>query len=161
MSSGATPLQVGPGEGLVIANPVGGTITFKVRGDQSAGSLTVFESEIPPGAGPPFHVHTNEDEGWYALEGDLRVRLGDEVRPAPAGTFFFAPRGVGHCFQNVGESPARVLVLFAPAGMDGFFERYAPQAGEEDPEIFRTIGAGAGMEVVGPPLAQSHPRAPA
>jgi quercetin dioxygenase-like cupin family protein len=161
MSGEAESVQIGPGEGFAIANPVGGAITFKVRGDQSAGTLTVFESEIPPGAGPPLHVHAREDEAWYALEGELRVRVGDAVTAAPAGAFFFAPRGVAHTFQNVGDRPARVLVVFTPAGMDEFFQEFATTAGAPDAEVFRQVGAFAGMEVVGPPLAQSHPHQPA
>lgn len=45
---------VGPGEGATIEGPVGGPLTFKVRGEESGGSFTALENVIPPGQGPPF-----------------------------------------------------------------------------------------------------------
>lgn len=94
MSGGLGPLHLGPGEGATVQNPVGGPLTFKVRGEQSGGTLTVFETEVAPNDGPPLHVHAHEDEGWYALDGELRFRFGDDIRRAPAGSFVFVPRGV-------------------------------------------------------------------
>jgi quercetin dioxygenase-like cupin family protein len=158
MSDGQRAVVVAPGDGTTIEGPVGGPLTFKVRGDQTADALTAFENVIPPGEGPPMHVHAREDEAWYALEGELRFSLGGELAPAAAGSFVFVPRGTPHCFQNVGAAPARILVLFTPSGMERFFERFAElPSGPFDPEAFRTAGAEAGMDVVGPPLAVSHP----
>ena len=51
-----------PGEGAVVKNPVGGPLTFKIRGAQTNGALTAFESVAAPGEGPPLHVHEHEDE---------------------------------------------------------------------------------------------------
>ena len=158
MSEPQRSVVVAPGGGTTIEGPVGGPLTFKVRGGQTGDALTAFENVIPPGEGPPMHVHANEDESWYVLEGDLRFALDGELEPASAGTFVFVPRGTPHCFQNVGDAPARILVLFTPSGMERFFERFAElPAGRFDPESFRTAGAEAGMDVVGPPLAVSHP----
>src|SRR5436309_3054117 len=73
---------------------------------------------VPPGEGPPLHRHTRE-EGWvYVLEGELRWKLGEELRVAPTGSSVFIPRGLTHCFQNVGDGPATMLIMFAPAGME-------------------------------------------
>lgn len=156
-TEGARPLRRGPGEGPTIEGPVGGPLTFKARGEETGGSLTLFENVIPPGEGPPAHVHAAEDEAWYVLEGELRFLLGDELASAPAGSFVFVPRGVRHCFQNVGDAPARIVVLFTPAGMERFFDRFA-ELDAATPGAFREVGSGVGMEVVGPPLAVSHPR---
>jgi quercetin dioxygenase-like cupin family protein len=125
MSDGQRAVVVAPGDGTTIEGPVGGPLTFKVRGDQTADALTAFENVIPPGEGPPMHVHAREDEAWYVLEGELRFSLGGELAPAAAGSFVFVPRGTPHCFQNVGAAPARILVLFTPSGMERFFERFA------------------------------------
>jgi quercetin dioxygenase-like cupin family protein len=131
-------------------------LTFKVRGEQTNGTLTVFENTIAPGGGPPLHTHANEDEAWYVLEGRLRFRLDADMRIAPAGSFVFVPRGTQHCFQNVGDEPARLLVMFTPAGMEGFFARFASLSDDEDvPEAFRSLGREVGMDVVGPPLIES------
>ena len=159
MSSSALPIAVGPGEGATIQGPAGGPLAFKVRGEHTNGTLTALENAIAPGDGPPLHTHANEDEAWYVLEGELRFRLGAELRGAPAGTFVFVPRGTPHCFQNVGRGSARVLVLFTPSGMERFSTgshrcRTAPTA-----EAFSNIGREVGMEVIGPPLAVSDPLA--
>jgi quercetin dioxygenase-like cupin family protein len=145
------PTVVGPGEGRTIEGPVGGPLTFKVRGEETGGTVTVFENVIPPGQGPPLHTHDHEDESWYVLEGELDFRLGDELRHAPAGAFVFVPRGTPHCFVNAGSEPARILVLFTPSGMERFFDGFAGLEAP-DPSAFAALGAPVGMTVVGPPL---------
>jgi quercetin dioxygenase-like cupin family protein len=145
------PVALGPGEGATIEGPAGGPLTFKVRGEQTGGSLTAFENAIAPGDGPPLHTHAHEDEAWYVLNGTLRFRLGDTHADAPTGSFVFVPRGTPHCFTNAGSEPARILVLFTPSGMERFFDRFAA-LDAFDPGAFRKIGAGVGMDVTGPPL---------
>jgi quercetin dioxygenase-like cupin family protein len=156
MGEAAEAVVIAPGEGATIQGPVGGPLNFKVRSDQTNGSLTALENVIPPGEGPPLHTHENEDEFWYLIEGDLRFKLGSEVHTAPQGSFVFVPRGTPHNFQNVGDQPARILVMFTPGGMEVFFERFAELSAPE-PSAFKTIGGEVGMDVIGPPLAQSDP----
>src|SRR5919197_1639111 len=151
------PVALGPGEGATIEGPAGGPLTFKVRGEQTNGALTAFENVIAPGDGPPLHVHANEDEAWYVLEGELRFRRDADTASAPAGSFGFVPRGTRHCFQNIGEQPAKVLVLFTPAGMERFFDRFAALPAF-DARAFKTLGRDVGMAVVGPQLG--HPATP-
>lgn len=156
MTDGTRAVIVGPDDGRTIEGPVGGPLTFKVRGEQTNSALTALENVIPPGQGPPLHRHANEDEAWYVIEGELRFKLGGDVHRAQAGSFVFVPRGTPHCFQNVADAPTRILVMFTPAGMERFFDRFAALA-DPEPEAFRRIGGPLGMEVVGPPLAQSDP----
>ena len=144
------PLVVPPGAGETIQGPAGGPLTFKARGEQTGGALTAIENIIAPGDGPPLHVHANEDEAWWVIEGALRFRIGERAAEAPAGTFVFVPRGVPHAFRNDGDGPARILVLFTPAGMERFFDTFATLA--PGPQAFATAGREAAMEVVGPPL---------
>ena len=156
--SQAQTVVVEPGEGEALQGPAGGPLLIKVRGEQSGGALTVVENVIAPGDGPPLHTHANEDESWYVLEGRLRFKLGGEMRAAPAGSFVFVPRGVPHGFQNVGEEPARILLIFNPSGMERFFDRFAALTPDEvGPEAFKRLGADVGMDVVGPPLRVSDP----
>jgi quercetin dioxygenase-like cupin family protein len=156
MSEEATPAIVGPGEGTTIEGPVGGPMTYKLRPEQSGGRQTAFEMRIAPGEGPPLHKHANEDETFYVIEGRLRFKLGEEIGQASEGSFVFVPRGTQHCFQNVGSEMARILVSFTPSGMEGFFDRFA-QLEEADPEAFARLGREVGMDIVGPPLAESDP----
>jgi hypothetical protein len=92
------------------------------------------------------------------LDGTFRLRLRDEVVPAPHGSFVFIPREVPHTWQNVGERPGRLLGAFVPAALKEFFKRFAALPREDATvDAFRTLAKEAGMVVVGPPLAQSHP----
>jgi quercetin dioxygenase-like cupin family protein len=140
-------LVVVAGEGRQVLSPVGGSIVHKVGGDESGGSVAVFESLIPPSEGPPLHVHANEEEVLYVLEGTFRFRLGDAVSNAPEGSLMFVPRGVPHTWQNAGDDAGRLLITFTPAGMERFFDR-----AEGDRAAFEGLGHELGMTVVGPPL---------
>jgi mannose-6-phosphate isomerase-like protein (cupin superfamily) len=66
--------------------------------------------------GPALHTHVRDDEVWYVLQGRLRFKAGDEMFWVPAGDLASGPRGTPHTFQNVDETPARLLVITAPAG---------------------------------------------
>jgi quercetin dioxygenase-like cupin family protein len=159
MSTEPQGVIVRPGEGTTIQGPVGGPLEFKVRGEQTGGSMTAFENEVAPGEGPPLHQHANEDETWFVRTGLLRFQIGDQAFEAPAGSYVFGPRGVPHAFQNIGSEPAGVLVSFTPAGMEGFFDEFARlEPGTEIGPQFAIIGGRYGMQVVGPPLAISDPR---
>jgi quercetin dioxygenase-like cupin family protein len=151
-----------PGEGRTVGNPVGGSLTFKARGEQTGGALTAFESVAAPGEGPPLHRHPREDECIYVLEGDLRFILEGETRVAAAGSFVFIPRGTSHTWQNASGGPARLLAVFTPAapGMEKFFDRAAELGeGQRAAEAFARFAGEAGMEVLGPPLSAPEPAA--
>lgn len=120
---------LGPDEGVSVANPVGGSITFKVRGPETHGDLLVLETVAAAGEGPPLHTHADEDEFLYVLDGRFQFRLEDDVSDAPAGTCMYIRRGVPHTWRNVSDAPARMLAVFTPAGMEAFFERFAGHAG--------------------------------
>ena len=97
------PYAVAPGEGATIQGPAGGPLTFKARGEQTNGMLTLFENVIAPGDGPQLHTHADEDESWYVLQGALRFRLGDALADAPAGSFVFVPRGTPQLLSERGR----------------------------------------------------------
>ena len=139
---------VGAGEGEVVPNPVGRVVTFKVLHETSGGALTVLESEVAPGEGPPLHTHEVESELLYVLEGSFRFQHGEEISEGGAGAMMFIPPGAAHCFQNIGEDDGKLLVVFSPAGMEDFF-----RITDGDRAKLAAVGARLGMQVVGPPLA--------
>jgi quercetin dioxygenase-like cupin family protein len=158
VSGQVRPFALEPGAGTMVRNPVGGQLVFKLRGEQSNGAMTVFESVAAPGEGPPLHFHQLQDEWLYVLEGEMRIRLEDDVVPAPARSFAFIPRGVPHTWQSSGSEPALFLAMFAPSALEQFFERYTELTDQiGDLGAFGALAPAAGMTVVGPPLAQSHP----
>lgn len=92
-----------------------------LRGEDSGERLGLVEMAVDAGfGGPPLHTHELWDEGFYVLEGEVRIQAGAEVVTATPGTFAFAPRGIAHTFSNPTEADARILVMFTPAG----FERH-------------------------------------
>jgi quercetin dioxygenase-like cupin family protein len=153
-------LILAPGEGLSVENPMGGLFTFKITSAESDGALTAIETFIVQQEGPPLHVH-QQDEVIYTLEGSMRIKLGDTLRRAPAGSFVFIPRGTPHTWQKVGAEPLRFFATIMPAtaGFEEFFKRYAQLPSEErGVEAFGRIAAETNaFQVVGPPLAESDP----
>ena len=158
MSASAKAFMVLAEEGTTVRGPVGGPTTIKIRSEDTDGSFALLENVIPPGEGPPLHVHGGEDEMWYVLDGHFRFRVDERILDAPAGSFVFVPRGTAHCLQNTSDAPARLMVMFTPAGMERFFEEHAAlPAGPIDPAVYREIARRSGMSVAGPPLAESDP----
>ncbi|MGZ4595140.1 MAG: cupin domain-containing protein [Actinomycetes bacterium] len=161
MSGPVKPFVVPPGEGETVHGPAGGPATFKARTQDTNGTFTALENVIGPGQGPPLHLHAREDEMYYILDGHLRFKADGSLLDAPTGSFVFIPRNTAHCFQNVGGGPARILVMFTPAGMERFFEENAALApgpdGSPDAEAYRAVAHGAWMQVLGPPLSVTDP----
>ena len=80
-----------------------------------------MEAIVPPGGGPPPHVHSREEEGFYVLEGEITFRVGEEVIRATAGTFANMPIGSLHSFRNESNQTAKMLITTAPAGLEEMF----------------------------------------
>src|SRR3954454_7426381 len=74
--------------------------TFLVTGDETGGAYFVMEALVPPGGGPPPHIHTREDETFYVLDGEIEFLIGDELIDAGRGDFVSVPRGTVHRFRN-------------------------------------------------------------
>ena len=105
--------------------------------------------EVAAGDMPPLHVHHTHDEGFLLLEGELSLFLPDREIAVRPGEFVLAPRGVPHTYQ-VGEDPARWLVLSTPAG----FERSVQDVAALDeltPGTLTTTAAASGIEILAPP----------
>jgi quercetin dioxygenase-like cupin family protein len=102
--------------------------TFLVTGEETGGSYFTMEALVPPGGGPPPHVHTREDETFYLLEGRVEFLLGEETTVAGPGDFVNVPRGTVHRFQNTGTETARLVLTFTPAGIERWFEETLERA---------------------------------
>jgi mannose-6-phosphate isomerase-like protein (cupin superfamily) len=149
---------VQPGEGTVLETPTGDVVTIKAATRQTNGSLTVLEFVIGPGKGPALHTHLREDELWYVLDGDFRFKAGDAMLRVPAGGMAFGPRGTPHAFQNIGETPGRLLVITTPSGLERFFEQFAALLpGPAGPEALTAVGHASWVEFTGPPVGVSDP----
>ena len=140
-------LLVGPDEGKILQNPIGGRMVVKVGEEATGGSYSVHDNVVPAGSpGPLPHLHRDHEETFYVLEGELTVRFGERRITAPAGSFVVIPRGVAHQPSNPGTEATRVLLIFSPAGMEHFFEEAAEgriplQAVPTDPDVLKRRAA--------------------
>jgi quercetin dioxygenase-like cupin family protein len=134
----------------------GDTLTFKATAADTGGAYTLVDILAAPGEGPPPHIHDNEDETFYVLDGRFEILVAERVIDAGPGTFALVPRGTVHRFRCVADHPSRILVMFTPGGLEGFFREAGIRAadGQAPPidadEIARTEVAGAryGLHVV-------------
>ena len=117
-----------PTEGRTIA-VVGDVYRFLATGDDTNGKYALWEAIVPPGGGPPPHVHSREEEGFYVLDGEITFTVDGKRVVAKAGTFANMPVGTPHSFRNESDRPARMLISVAPAGLEQmFFEVGVPLA---------------------------------
>ena len=98
-------------------------ILIKASAATTGGAFTLFEES--ESVDTPLHVHEREDELFYVLEGDHVFQVGEEEFCVGPGGLVFAPRGVPHSQRRVVPRTGRVLVLTAPAGLEGFFRELA------------------------------------
>jgi quercetin dioxygenase-like cupin family protein len=126
-------------------------VDFKVAATDSGG-LFILENTFHEKGGPARHLHYEQDEWFYAIEGEFIFEVGTERFELHPGDSVLAPRGIPHVWAFRGGGIGRVLVAFNPAGkMEAFFREVtkANAMPPQDPALWREHG----MELVGPPLA--------
>jgi len=89
------------------------------------------------------HLHNRHEETFVVLEGQYRVRLGQDIVVVAAGDYVFVPRGTPHTYHNAGPAPARVLTIISPP--DGV-------------QLLAELGALAGTSIDEALLAEIHSR---
>ena len=123
-----SPSVVNPAQGRTVA-VVGDVYRFLATGAETGGKYALWEAIVQPGGGPPPHVHSREEEGFYILEGEVAFHVGEERLMATAGMFVNMPVGTPHSFKNESAHAARMLISVAPAGLEEmFFEVGVPVA---------------------------------
>lgn len=128
------------------------TIDFKVVAQQDDSGPLIIEMTIWEKGGPARHLHLEQEEWFYAIEGDFIVEVGEEKFNLKPGDSLLAPRNVPHVWAFVGDSRGKLIIAFTPAGkMEGFFRETtkADAMPPQDPALWRAYD----MQLVGPPLA--------
>ena len=153
------PYRLASGEGLADVWWKAGRLTVKAGADETGNAFSQFVMDEPRGSGTPIHLHHNEDETFYILEGEVTMVVGDERIDLEAGDYFFVPRGVVHAYL-VRSERARMLVTISPSGSEQLFVSLGvPVTGSEPPaetvmppmpELIRLFAA-HGTEILGPP----------
>ena len=153
------PFSARPGQAETL-DIWGSIYRFKALGEQTERAYTLVEVHGRSGFETPLHSHANEEEGFYILDGDVTLALGDESVNASPGTFAFVPRGTAHGFRF--RRDARMLLLLSPgaAGHEGMFREVGAPARSDavpsepslpsDPEGVADIAQRHGTAVLGP-----------
>jgi quercetin 2,3-dioxygenase len=120
---------------------------------QDSHDLFILENVFREKGGPARHLHYEQDEWFYAIEGEFIIEVGGEKFNLKPGDSLLAPRKVPHVWAYIGDhGHGRILIVFTPAGkMEAFFREVtkADAMPPQDPALWRAHG----MELLGPPLA--------
>lgn len=125
---------------------------LKVSGKDTNGTLAMFEYIGKEKTGPTLHVHLDQDEIFYVVEGEYRFQVGTDQFTAKAGDTVFGPRNVPHTWLQLSDA-GKLVYLVQPAGtMEAFFTTMSQLSGPPTEEALQAIHRQHGMTVLGPPL---------
>ena len=135
----STPLVQTPADSRWLSlGPISARIL--IPADATGGAFGFVESPIEAGVlASPIHVHTKEDGWWYVLEGSFAAQIGEETVTAEPGALVRAPRGTPHTYWNPGPRKARYLEMFAPGGLERYFEQIATLLAADPPDIQKIL----------------------
>lgn len=136
-------------------------VVFKIGLAETTEAISVSEVSAPAGGGPPLHVHHLQPEAFYLLEGTLTLRTGRQTRRVAGGSLVFIPPGVHHAYRVESRTPAKLLLIYAPAGYENFFREVGevarvkvlpPKDHLPDTSAYVRGQLKFGSEIIGPPL---------
>lgn len=159
MTTTRTPIAHESGQGELLWF-FGGLTTVKADAEDTDGRALITEQLSPRGSGSPLHVHHNEDEWFYVLDGQLTIWVDGTTHVVDAGGFVYGPKGIPHTFV-VSSERARFLLVTHPADFGGFVRALAERApaaemppaadGPPDMAFVAQKAAEHGLEILGPP----------
>jgi DNA-binding transcriptional MerR regulator/quercetin dioxygenase-like cupin family protein len=135
----------------------------KVSGKDTDGALCIFE--FTGGGSGPRHLHHDQDEWIYVIDGEIELLVGDKRFRLGAGESVFIPRKIAHVWGCVNGKPGKIINVYLPAGkMEEFFRAVANSEDlptreqvitntytEEQKIAVHQLFEAHGMDVLGPP----------
>ncbi len=118
-----------------------------VSGEETGGTVVIFQELSEPEAGPPLHAHDAQTEVFHVVRGHYRFRVDEKTFELKEGDCAVAPKGSAHAFKNIGVEAGELRVEMIPAlDSEGFFKELSVATKEEAPTIFakhrnRLVGA--------------------
>lgn len=140
---------------------MGSLMSFLVKSIETEKSFCLLEYRSQPGNEPPPHLHFDQDEALYLLEGELEVYCLGQVKTARAGEAVFLPRHQAHAWYVLSPT-VRMLILTQPGGLDEYFEAMSSPAtnmempidvatyAQADPAHARAMAAKHNMKILSP-----------
>ena len=104
-----------------------------VSADETHGAMSLLEETVPPGWAPPAHIHHRAAELLYVLEGSYTFEVDGDRTVVPAGSHMVVPAGTPHTWQS-GSGGGRMLIVFAPGGMEAYFAELSAQPNDAQPD---------------------------
>lgn len=129
------------------------TIDYKVSTLDTNGGLFISELIDDHKGGPARHLHYEQDEWFYVIEGEYIIEVGDERFRLGPGDSVLAPRMVPHVWAHVGEGTGKMIAAVQPAGkLEAFFAELAKVKGAPSREEMQKLFRAHGMDFAGPAL---------
>ena len=124
MDARRSPLQatIVTREQALSIKPFGLDVKVLLTTEATGGAISVIMGCHKPGEGPPDHVHFNQEEMFFIVEGIYELTVGDRTSTVGPGTIVFIPRNVVHRFRSVGDTTACMLDWSLPGGQDHYFK---------------------------------------
>jgi quercetin dioxygenase-like cupin family protein len=131
-------------------NPMG---VLKVSSKDTNGEFCLFEAknELGPMAGPPLHLHPNQDEVFQIIEGEYLFQVGNEKIKASTGDVVFGPRNIPHTFYQLSKK-GHMIFSYNPAGKMENIMTAMSKLMPNNPEEFAKVCAANEVPFIGPPL---------
>jgi quercetin dioxygenase-like cupin family protein len=158
------PISFPEGEALVW---MGELAILRVTGKETGGRYTLVELWAAKEGEVPWHVHRNEDEAFYILEGEMTIHVGEQTFKGVPGSFVFAPKDIPHMYTVDSPGHARLLMFFSPSGFENFIRATSDPAEslvppppadiELDLEQIAALARQYGAEFVEPPEGGAAP----
>lgn len=129
-------------------------IDIKVSTLDTDGALSVAEITSLHKGGPGRHLHHEQDEWFYVVEGQYVIEVGEERYELGPGDSILAPRKVAHVWAFVGEGTGVLIAALQPAGeIEAFFEDLAKLSSSPEHRELQRVFTSHGMELTGAPLS--------
>ena len=135
----------------------GGRLRVLLDGATTGRQLTVVDERLGRSFATPRHIHRDEDEIFYVLEGSITAWVGDQRHEIAEGGIVFLPRQIPHAFR-VSSETARVLGITTPSGIERMFREVGwdlkdplPAGWEPSPARLAEVATRLGNTIVGPP----------